>query len=284
MDWRAFIWRPEIYNKLRSLAKRSFPASSDAEAEDAEEAFNYALDGITKDNFERLKGYRGECTPTGFMSYHFKGLLVDFMRHKYGRLRPPSWCKRIGEICKTVFHLLCVRGLEPEVIVDRLTHDGALHPEGVREMIDQIKARFPLCGQKYEETELGDDLKGPSRGLEEAIERALQEEVEAILKEFLDFRLSDHDISIDPSADNSWIWNREAVMSLRDTLLTISPLERLILKLIYTSEIRIPRVARELSLAEHQVRTIYRTTMHKLRSIFEKVGLADYFKLPDERD
>jgi DNA-directed RNA polymerase specialized sigma24 family protein len=266
MDWRAYLFKPETYKRLEQLARQCFPDSS--KVDDAEEAFNYALDRLETTDYEQLKGYKGICTPTGFLQCHFKNLLVDYGRRKYGRPRPPTWCKRIGLLCETIFELLCVRRWEPEAIVHRMTNDGGREPERVREVIEDISGRIPDCGQEVrtvDEEQCDREHSGLSS------EELLLAEVRRKVKEVLEDFLGDE-------ATATQVGNSDAFVHLREGLLAMSPVERLVLKMVFEHDIKIPRVAKELQLAEHKVRKICKEALQRIRSTFEEAGLADYFR------
>ena len=119
----------ENYENLKRMAKKQFPKN----LEDEEAAFNYLIEKISENNWQRLS----ECTENKFdgcLKEIAKNLLIDCSRKILGRYRTPKWIKDRGALWIEIHRFLCF---------NRLTRDE------IREEIEIIMSIIVDCGDKY---------------------------------------------------------------------------------------------------------------------------------------
>jgi len=105
----------ESYDDIRGIAKKQFPNAP----VDAEAAFNYVLDEIDKNNWERL----ATCKEDKFDACLYKivkNLLVDYSRKIKGRYRPPKWITQKGGLWIEIHRLLYLKKLSENEIREKI--------------------------------------------------------------------------------------------------------------------------------------------------------------------
>ncbi len=92
----------ETLERIEAVCRRRFfdPAEAD-------ECFIFVLDGLKADDCRRLRAFKGRSSLKTFLYTLVNSLATDFSRHKYGRRRLPETVKRLGELARTVYTLVC---------------------------------------------------------------------------------------------------------------------------------------------------------------------------------
>lgn len=143
-DWSKFYWDPEFQwtTALQKIAMKRFRDETLAL-----EAFGYAEELLTADNFRRLRETPLQSTAKGLLVTAFSNEFENFARKKFGRARPPVWLVRAGDLHVRIFTYLCLeRQLVPS-IVDRLSVERGLARQQLEDIIRRIKASIPDCGK-----------------------------------------------------------------------------------------------------------------------------------------
>lgn len=141
--WAERVLDPAFTDYVEKMARRRF--GQDALAE---EAVNYVLDGLSENDWQRCRRYRGQSQPKTFLVSLSSNLIEEFSRKRFGRPRPPVWVKAQGEIWERLWKMVCLERQPVPSVVDRLTQTGQRSGETVRHSIAVIKARIPTCGQE----------------------------------------------------------------------------------------------------------------------------------------
>ena len=91
----------------------------------AEEAALFVMDGLARDDWQRLQAFTGRATLATYVGALTLRLLEDFARIRFGRVKPPLWIQRLGGIWLTLFRLLCLERFSPDEAVAII---GNRHP------------------------------------------------------------------------------------------------------------------------------------------------------------
>ncbi|MEL7450109.1 MAG: hypothetical protein AAFN78_12925 [Pseudomonadota bacterium] len=264
-DWQRLFFDPEaaLSERLLARARKRFGSHEDGEA-----AYNYALQEISRDNWQRLtRGYAGRGKPEAFLCITFVNLLEEYAVRKYGRKRPPAWVRRAGEAWCRIYELLCLKRLLPESIVERLTGRQHMTADAVRSAIEQVRSRIPDCGQ-YDVETLAEGT--PQAAPQAQPPAALGTAELGILLEVLAGAVAGVEGNERPAAAVSRA-TLARLAELRDSL-TFSAEERLTLHLVYAQGHSVAAAARALSEPEHRVRAMHARTLARLRDALRGLG------------
>ena len=268
-DWQTFMFDPagRCVERFLRLAERRFPDPAVSGA-----AYNYAFEKISNDDWRLLDGFTGRAQPGTYLMAVFSRLLEDYSRARFGRPRPPVWLKRMGELWRRVYQMLCLERMLPESIVDALTARREREPVEVRRVIATVRARVSNCGQSPREITGVDPPDNPEADTDPASEISQQELRELLLVLRCAFA---------PGSTSSSDANTEAAIASASPrlarlpgLLALDDEDRLILKLIYQDERTVTAAAQVLRLPEHIVRRKHDRVVLRLREALREVGVG----------
>ena len=133
------------YETLKAITKKWFRDETLFD-----EAFNYALEGLSKNDWERVRKYEGKATFKRYLSFVWCNLLEDFRIKKFGRTSAPKWVKALGWVGEELFNLLCGKNYSLEESVNRVIQESKFRlDEAVIETIAMdILSKIPNCGKK----------------------------------------------------------------------------------------------------------------------------------------
>lgn len=244
----------------------------------AEQAALAVMDGLARDDWARLRAYRGDASFRGFLRAVISSGLEDFARQKFGRLRPPVWVVRLGGIWEKLYVALCQQRFSlaeaTEVVLQRALASRTSKEE-VEEAACQLLARIPGCGVAAGEENLdeheemvasknlqGADVKAPAN----ATEIQQRDQLFAIIFELV--------LGLDHNGNFATLGEK-----FKELQIELQPDERLLLKLCYQDELGITEAGRLLGLNRFQVHGRMRRLLKRLHREFERVGLAQELKL-----
>jgi hypothetical protein len=268
IDWQALFFdaRADWPARLTARARRRFGDTPDAEA-----AYNFALDAISRDDWARLREkFRGSGTAEGFMAITFLNLLEEYAVRKYGRKRAPAWVQRMGGLWKRIFELLCLRRLDPERIVELLCARDPHEPAQVRSAIADVRGRIPGCGESLGEQTQEDApepepvLATPASALEEGELRHLLHVLAGLFGRGADA----------PALLTEGTRQARARIAELEGSLSLTGEERLLLRLVYQENCTIPEAARSLRLNERTARRAHARVIERLRDALERHGFG----------
>ncbi len=234
----------------------------------AEEAALFVMDGLARDDWQRLQAFTGRSTLATYVGALTLRLLEDFARIRFGRVKPPLWIQRLGGIWLTLFRLLCLERFSPDEAVAII---GNRHPgqERVAEKAAfQILGEIPTCGEHREETTEFNEATTPSPSATDcsAQEHKVEAEERRQLFTLLGRMLFD---AAEEGADQRLL-ERVAAIGLR-----LEPMERLLLQLCYRDGVAVAEAGRMLGLNRHQVHGRLRRLLERLRQDFADAGLEE---------
>ncbi len=117
------------------------------QAELAEEAALYVMDGLAQDDWSRLRTFTGRSTLATYIGTLTLRLLEDFARTRFGRVKPPLWICRLGGIWMTLFRLLCLERFSPDEAVALIGNRQPGQIEAAEEAAYRILGELPSCGE-----------------------------------------------------------------------------------------------------------------------------------------
>jgi len=262
MDWQHFIFDPtqDWLGKLNVLARKRF-----VHEVLADEAFNYALDKVSANDWQLLSRFSGKSSPGTFLVSVFRNQMEDFSRSKFGRPRPPAWLIRLGGLWKQVYEYLCLERAEPEQIVDRIMAVAEKTVEEVRSMIREVRGRITNCGESKGEINVQDEqvfenASSPTNSPQQELEHDEFNQCLGALAGVLEINQQ--------SADG--LTNKLADMPT----IKLDDRDRIILKLVYQQGKKVAAVSRVLELPEHQVRRTIKKCHQQIRDVLTVGGIS----------
>lgn len=255
------------WETINRLAGRRFP-----QAELAEEAALYVLDGLARDDWRRLRAFSGRSTLTTYITALTLRLLEDFARFRFGRIKPPAWVRRLGGLWLTLFRLLCLERYSPADAAALIGNRRPDQVEAAEQAAYRLLGEIPDCGsRRCEQVELDEHDLPPETADDCSIQEHLFEEEErgrmfAVLGRLL---FGDEKGAIDPR-----LLERVASADIR-----LEPKERLLLTLCFRDGVAVAEAGRMLGWNRHQVHGRLRRLLDRLRHDFEAAGLAEPLRL-----
>jgi hypothetical protein len=189
---------------------------------EADECFNFILDQLKSDNFQRLRSYKGDSHVNTFVYTVVNRLVVDFRRSRYGRRRIPAGVKKLGRWAERVYDLVCWKKFTYDDAFDIVSgeklFDGPYTEYTKRiETIRTAPCRENPSRRRYDDTEkmAGDAAEGDTRNALELIIAKLDRE------------------------------RRAAAMGvIQDVMATLTEADRLLVRLVFGSDRKIAAAGR----------------------------------------
>jgi DNA-directed RNA polymerase specialized sigma24 family protein len=238
----------------------------------AEEAALFVMDGLARDDWQRLQAFTGRSTLATYVGALTLRLLEDFARIRFGRVRPPLWIQRLGGIWMTLFRLLCLERFSPDEAVAMVGNHHPGQDRVAEEAAFRILGEIPTCGEHRGETdELHEETTlPPSEDDCSAQEQKMEAEERRQLFTLLGRMLFD----AAEEGEDQRLLERVAEVGIR-----LEPMERLLLQLCYRDGVAVAEAGRMLGLNRHQVHGRLRRLLERLRQDFVAAGLADELRL-----
>ena len=106
-------------------------------AEDEDDVRTVYVD-ILKALYESDIGkYRGDATLATWLIVYARSRSLDFLRHRYGRRRPPKWYEELGSLDRDVIRLFFVEHLPLDVVAQALAWSG--HDVSAEDLVESIQ-------------------------------------------------------------------------------------------------------------------------------------------------
>ena len=271
VDWPTLFFdeAADWPGRLMARARRRFGDSPDAEA-----AYNHALEGLSSDDWQRLRsGYRGTGSAEGFMAITFLNLLEEYAVRKYGRRRAPQWVQRLGPPWTRIYELLCLRRMAPESIVEQLGASEGHAAGDVRRAIREVRGRVPACGEFVGEETVEVQPQPPCADASPAasLEDDELRHLLAVLRALFSGATGDEQWA---DAGGPVAESVRARLRRLEADLALTARERLLLRLIYQENCTIPAAAGHLDMNERTARRVHGRLMARLREVLARHGMA----------
>jgi RNA polymerase sigma factor (sigma-70 family) len=280
-DFKTIVF--ENFKLLEAEAGRRFK-----DAPMALESTKYVLDAISnpakQEKWENVSHFLDQKFPDyetnelhrakkeKYLKKIFRNLIYDFIRARFGNIKPRTWIKRKGSLWLEVFKRLCVERMTIDDAIESIKYNTPFRKtEIITEAIIEIKTREPECGnlRGYLVSTPHEDLEILSSDSEQPLpsqpEDTLKERDKRNLLEitFRDY-FAKNDIDLLESA---------TLNKLLDTGVELKPEERILLRLLYEEDMPLTQAARRMNLTRDQARGNKARALDKLRQAYKKAGL-----------
>ena len=272
-------WRRQLnahYNFLERLAHRRIydPITADA-------AFNYALDQLVKDDWRRLRQFRGrDATVKSFLSTVVGNLMHDYVKLKLKPIRIPQWVTACGAMWVEVFKRLCKEKRPVDETIEVLCgRDENPVPcrVDVEKAIAGILSRFTQCG-RYSGEPIPidpndmDQIHSVAHQFPHLIPDEICQALEqvAVMEALFQLLLNDRPSTLEGNI-------QKKIERLRSNL-NLSAEERIFLKTIYQEGLSISDTGRRMRLNANQSHGKHRRLIKKIRKALNSSGLLDDLK------
>jgi RNA polymerase sigma factor (sigma-70 family) len=251
------------WEQINRMARRRFQHT-----ELAEEAALFVMDGLARNDWQRLRVFAGKSSLTTYVGAVTLRLLEDFARTRFGRAKPPQWIRRLGGIWTTLFRLLCLERFSPAEAVAIISDRVPEQERTVEQAAYQILGEIPSCGEHQGETTgfceqttlpAGEPECSPQ---EQHLERGQRRQLFTILGRVL---FGDAGKAVDARL-------LERVTAAR---ISLEPRERLLLQLCYRDGMAVAEAGRMLGWNRHQVHGRLRRLLARLQQDFAAAGLDE---------
>jgi RNA polymerase sigma factor (sigma-70 family) len=270
----------EVYDHFGFLRRLTEKRFSDSVL--ADEAHTFAFEELSKDDWRRVRAYRGKSSFRSYLGCVWSRLLEDFSIKKFGKITPPQWIRRLGGVWEELFKLLCRRRLSSDETIEKII-DGGRYNLSAKELVsavEEILAQIPNCGQ----------MKGPAFSMDD-------EEV----KEFSDSAFNDENalsgeliiqkekwIALKALAKiflkrpDGYAWDNEDSQRLNTLIVNIrkrlplTPEEQLILTAHFVDGLSVTDIGRRLGYNSNQIHGRFRRLMARMQKTLPDL-LKPYF-------
>ncbi len=272
MDWQRFIFNPKE-KWIDKLDRRSRSRFVDENL--ALEAYNYALQKLSDDNFSRLGAYQERTNPGSYLMSVFNNLLEDYSRRVFGRPRPPKWLERMGELWIRIWRMLCLERQDAVMVKESLNIELGLDQEEVGHIIRVIKSKVTDCGQR---------LGGVSM---ETVPDTAEQEIfvdsddrHPVDEQFIRAEMTDI-LETLALLFNQEYWQaagKQEIMCQYDAMqwkaqFDLQDDEWLLLRLVYQQGKKLSAAARMLDIKDHTARRILKRVEQKMLYVLKQKGL-----------
>ena len=261
-DWKERVFKH--WNHITALSVRRFGSTSFAE-----EAVLAAIDGLSKNDWQRLKNYKGQASFKSYLSVLVVRLFEDYSRKRFGRVRPPTWITRLGGIWPKLFVALCLERLKVDWAIEVVSQQEQMQTKKyIENAAYTLLGKIPHCGENARETSFDEhdetcqEIRNDSN-----IQYRPHEEKESALVIAAIFSVICGD---DQEVDISGIHQK-----FKDLRVSLSPEERLLLKLHFQDGLNVTKAGMFLELSRFQVHGKMKRLMKRLRDEFDRVGLSE---------
>ena len=231
----------------------------------AEEASTFVLEQLSANDWARLKKYSGAAKPETFVYSVTANLVEEYSRKVNGRVRPPAWLRRQGELWITIWRQVCLERDEPQRVIDRNCLTETTESGVITNIITAIKAKLPWCGvsnmsipMEFQTAEgdilRQDDLANPSPDIEQSLQ---QDELEATL------------------AWVAGVLDQDENQGLSSPVrLDLEADERLLLKLHYQQGLKFTAIAEIMSVPKYQPARQIKKVLEKISAALHEAGVS----------
>ncbi|HIQ37532.1 MAG TPA: hypothetical protein EYH36_06000 [Desulfocapsa sulfexigens] len=232
----------------------------------AEEAALYVMDSLASDSWKRLQAHSGKGSFKSYLASLSWRLLEDFSRKRFGRVRPPLWIKKLGGIWSLLFALLCLERLSvSDAVESAACRYPASEKDGIEDAALSLLGRIPECG-KQQGLEFSLDEREEAGDLNAYPEQLLEKDEQSYLFATIFGQMMGGVYDAQ---------RPEKFARLLNDGITLTPEERLLLKLLYQDNVGVARAGKLLDLNRDQVNGRVRRLLARLRKDFQRMGLEE---------
>lgn len=281
INWKSLILDGAWLDRLDRLTIKRFGAGGLAE-----EASAYVIEKLSADDWHVFLSFKGQSKPETYIHTLANNFIEEFSRKRFGRPRPPEWLKRQGDLWVKVWKMVCLERRLPQTVIDLMCAGDLREPLTVQKVIQAIKARLPWCGDSNREIaahtfsdedseQTVEDQIVEFNTPETSIETSHLRDVMHMLGNLL---------SNNPNPASSENAAHRADSSIKDAnihsslqlshVLTLSDQEWVILRMVYQDGMKLNAVASFLGLKAHEPGRIMKTTLQRIATALETLGVS----------
>ncbi|MCP5160775.1 MAG: sigma-70 family RNA polymerase sigma factor [Hahellaceae bacterium] len=267
VQWSSIVFSADFFDRLDHLAQKRF-----GDSVLAEEGTTFVISELTANNWERCRKYTEQAKPETFLYSVSSNLLEEFARKRFGRVRPPEWLKREGELWVSLWKQICLERKLTESVVDRHCSDTLRDKVQLRTIISAIKARIPWCGVKDapismdqefsdDETTLKDFISDPQTLEEHLDTRQLQQALHLVAA------LVNGEEEAPRQEESFSAWQQVKAE------LDLDAEERLLLKLYFNDALNFSTIAKMMNVPSHQPGRQIKKILKRIEELLRKYNL-----------
>jgi len=267
------------YNLMDRLVRKRFTDGSTAD-----EAFVYVMEHLEKDDWRRIREYRGNASFPTFLSKVVSNLISDFSDHKYGKFHIPVWIKNMGSMWEEAYKRLgrermSKKDVEYSMTIGKEERD----PEAVREAIEVILSKIPDCGgyKKIKLLTTDPDNLINSEPVHGESQNSSSLKIQTVLnyvslqEELFPFLTNADQTGKTESPKNNKL--KLSVSSFREKL-KLSAEDRIFLKMIYQDGYSVKSAGEKLNFSSSWVHKRHKQLLKRIAKALKKAGLEQELK------
>lgn len=263
-DWKEKTL--QHWERINRMASHRF-----GEGACAEEAALFVMDGLEANNWHRVQSFAGNASFPSYIMALTSRLLEDFARKRFGRVRPPLWIKTLGGIWDKLFTALCLERLNTAEAVEVVSQRQFLSNKSeIEEAASELLGRIPDCGKRTGAEVVYDEESPPEECSDEGgrLNKAEEKDKQHLFAQIFEI------ICSKPADQVSTHFER----NIGRLKVDLNPAERLLLKLCYQDGLTVSQAAKLLGMTRFQAHGKMRRLLQRIRTEFERVGLAQEIK------
>ncbi len=260
VEWPKVFFGEAFYGQLQAEINKKM-----IDEVTAEQAFNFVLDKVSHNNWEKCAAFKGMSKPETFLFRICRNLALDYSRSIDGRPRPNKWIRDNGPLWEEIWEDLCVKRKDPNEVVHKQLLDGSLDEEAIRGIITVIKTRLPKCGERKVHVNI-DDPDFPTDSVEEL---ATSGDCSDCNHEEQELTMISTLLGEDVDLHQLRYVDEAKLCEIRSKIreLGITSEERIILQLFYVKGKNYTAIARQMGLEKHQPVRLIERTLKKVRQL-----------------
>lgn len=260
----------EWHHWYRSEAEAKFAGIADDIENIAAEATHILILKLPETELKSKKN------PDGLIICMYRRILEDIRRTMFGRPRPPTVMKKLGDPIVQIFSLFCLEKRPNDVIADRLKLTLSKVEEWTQWLAangkcPEKRTMVPLDatgGDRHNESGQGSSVEvGDDHVDSEVSGVAERSEISAIMEFF--FELGETGQKIEDHLSDSLADLLAAVRSELD----VTDTDRVLFRLRYVENLSVPKTAEAMKMEAHTVRRHEKRRLAEIREIFSRHGL-----------
>ena len=261
IDWKQKTL--DHWQLINTLAARRFSNTGLAE-----EAALYVMEGLAANDFKRVQTYEGRSQFKTFLSSLSWRLLEDFSRKRFGRVRTPTWIKKLGSIWPLLYRLLCLERFTLNETVE-IVHSR--RPQEKKEQLEStasdLLSKIPDCGKaSYVEVLYDDELAADNRFTPSS---QLENDEKELFFQALFGSLLNQETQNEATSQNI----KQNLTRIINHDFALKPEEKLLLTLCFKENMPVAKAGRMLDLNRFQAHGRLKRIMARIRTQLKELGI-----------
>ena len=250
----------EHLEHVDALCRRQFPGNEAL----ATEAQNAILRQLASDDWKRVRAWRGQSRFKTFLAVVVRRLLTDFYREKFGHIRKPRWLQDKGDpLWDSAFELLILKRYERQEAIETLVMKTGQERVMVSQVVSTILGKCKPAVSSNPNVSLKDAEVLPASN-PIPLEGLINEEDQNFARVLLNY--------IESQAEEDLTEEGSELLRRLRPHLELTDEDCLLLRLRVIEELKMPDIARRLSLAGDSYKR-YHKLIGQLRDACQRAGI-----------